>query len=304
MNSVRIAEILNFRKNLPPIVSLAHLYALSSSNTATEREIARLVQAGKMRRLDVFGRGRGGAAIGEGIVLTEDWERIVQDSTLDDDLKAKYLSTLRSHTTSSTVNASEFTNEEVSDLVAAGLMTSTSALASSVETLSRPGAFSIGTPSAATAGSVAATGTLAAVGGHNAVHARGGGGGGLPASARSTSKASGSLTFSLPSTGTYLRLVTEARTHLLQLLSKSSPKYKEASRDMVRERWDGGIPAEDDATRAKRARGEWRGVLPGQTKKWKTFYGMTFDWVLEECLGSGAAECFNTGSVGLGVRVA
>lgn len=303
MNSVRIAEVLQFRRRLPPVVSKAHLHALSASNTATEREVARLVQAGTVRKVNVLGRGRGGAAIGEGLVLVEDWVRLVQnDSSLEQDLQTKYIDLLRNQTSSSTVPATAFTNAEIPLLMAAGLLTSTSALASSSDTLSRPGAFSLGTPTVATAGSAAATGTLAAVGGNGAVHARGGGGGGLPASARIQPRDLGSLTFSLPSTGIYLRLLTEARAHLGQLLSRSSPKYRESSRDMLRERWDGGIPADDAATRAKRARGEWSGVLPGKTKKWKTFYGMKFDWILEECLGSGTVECFNTGSVGLGIR--
>jgi len=68
---------------------------------------------------------------------------------------------------------------------------------------------------------------------------------------------------------------------------------------MLRERWNGGIPLDDMQSRAKRARGEWNGVLAGKTKKWKQFYGMEFEWVLEECLGSGAVECFRTRSVGL-----
>lgn len=304
MNSTRIAEVLNFRRNLPPIISIAHVHALSTSATATEREVARLVQAGTLRRMTVLGRGKGGAAVGEGLVLVADWEKLVRDNmSLDAPVKEKYLALLREHPTSATVSATAFAGEEASDLVSAGFLTSTSALAAGAELFSRPGAFSLGTASSiGTAGTSAATGTLAAIGGSEAIHTSGGGGGGLPAYSRSHSKVIGNLTFSLPSIGTYLRLLTEARTHLLQLLAKSSPKYKEATRGMLRERWDGGIGAEDPATRAKRARGEWVGVLPGKTKKWKTFYGMEFAWILEECLGTGAVECFETGSVGLGVR--
>lgn len=304
MNSVRIAEILNFRKRLPPIVSLAHLLALSASTTSTEREIAQLVQAGRMRRMMVLGRGKGGAAVGDGLVLASDWERIVnQDDSLGQDLKDKYISLLSRHPTSPSISASELVGTEASQLVSAGFLTSTSALSTSSEVLSRPGAFSLGTSSSvATAGSSAATGSLAAVGGQDAIHSRGGGGGGLAGNSRSQTKVTADLTFALPYTGAHLKLLTEARTHFLQLLSKSSPKYKEAARDMLRERWDGGIPTDDPASRAKRARGEWIGILPGKTKKWKSFYGMEFAWVLEECLGSGSVECFETGSVGLGVR--
>lgn len=73
--------------------------------------------------------------------------------------------------------------------------------------------------------------------------------------------------------------------------------------DALRDRWDGGIPGSDEQTKAKKARKEFTGVLPGRTKKWKQFYGLRFEWILEECVGAGLVECFDTGSVGLGVRV-
>lgn len=301
MNSTRIAEVLNFRKNLPSIVSLAHLHAVSKSSTATERELARLIQAGVVRKINILGRGRGGAAIGEGLVLTEDWKSLATNTaTLEDAVKEKYIRLLGEHPTSSTIDASFFEGTEASDLMAAGLLTSTSALANNEQLFSRPGAFSLGTPSSVATS--AATGTLAVVGGEAAVHDRGGGGRGLHPASRTSQKVTGELTFSLPATGAYLRILSEARSHFLSLLSKSSPRYKEATKDILRERWDGGIPSEDSATKAKRARGEWTGVLPGKTKKWKAFYGLDFTWILEECLGSGVVECFNTGSVGLGIR--
>jgi hypothetical protein len=42
--------------------------------------------------------------------------------------------------------------------------------------------------------------------------------------------------------------------------------------------------------------------MPAKTKKWKDLYGLNFDWVVEECLGAGLIELFETRSVGLGVR--
>lgn len=69
------------------------------------------------------------------------------------------------------------------------------------------------------------------------------------------------------------------------------------------ERWDGGVAGTDDATRAAKARGEFKGILPGRTKRWKQFHGLECRWVLEECLGAGLVECFKTGSVGVGVRM-
>ncbi|KAG9690969.1 hypothetical protein KCU95_g12989, partial [Aureobasidium melanogenum] len=306
MNSTRIAEVLNFQKNMPPIVSIAHLHAVSTSTTATERQLATLIHSGTVKKINIPGRGKGGFAIGEGVILVEDWiNTIQQHSALSQQLKQKYAKVLEGNTSSYTVPASLFQPEEVQELIAAGFMTSTSVL--SGDLFSLPGqASSPGSSSLANSWSTAATGTLAATGGASAVHLNGGGGKGLnltPSTPKSPSQQPQTLTFSLPYTGAYLRLVTEARTHLFSLLTKSSPKYKESTREMLRERWDGGIPLEDAQSRAKRARGEWNGVLPGKTKKWKAFYGARFEWILEECLGSGGVECFRTGSVGLGVRV-
>jgi len=143
--------------------------------------------------------------------------------------------------------------------------------------------------------SKAASGSLAAVGGEGAVHAAGGSGGGFQ-----SLPGTGDFTLALPSTGPFLKMLTSARAHLVSLLTKS--KFKEAPLDFLRERWDGGIAADDAATTSKKSRGEFIGVLPGRTKKWKQFYGLSFEWVLEECVGAGMVEVFETRSVGRGVR--
>lgn len=105
---------------------------------------------------------------------------------------------------------------------------------------------------------------------------------------------------SLPNTGPYLRLLSAARSHLLTLLKQS--KYHEAPLTLLRDRWDGAVESNRSFSVAKRVRGEFSGVLPGRTKKWKEFNGMSFRWILEEALGSGLIELFDTGSVGPGVR--
>lgn len=306
MNSTRTAEVLNFRLNMPPIVSIAHLHAVSASTTTTERELASLVERGIVKKVNILGRGKGGKAIGEGIVLIEDWVRLVQSHNgLDQALKEKYATMLEDNVSSYTITTSAFTQDEASELINAGFLTATSALSSDSSIYVRPGAPNLsGTSALAASGSTAPTGTLAATGGPSAIHTHGGGGRGLPVPSSTTNTPTPlqTLTFSLPNTGSYLRLVTESRLHLISLLAKSN-RYKESTRDMLRERWDGGIPLDDAQSRAKRARGEWSGVLPGKTKKWKAFYGMRFEWVLEECLGAGTVECFDTGSVGVGVRV-
>lgn len=90
MNGQRTAEVLNYRINLPPVVSVAHVHALSRSPTVTEREIAELTRAGVMRKVVVPGRGVGGAAVGEGLVLVSEWEKLVRaHPDLGDAMKGK-----------------------------------------------------------------------------------------------------------------------------------------------------------------------------------------------------------------------
>lgn len=111
---------------------------------------------------------------------------------------------------------------------------------------------------------------------------------------------SATLFLSLPNTGTYLRLLGAGRAHLLALLRRS--RCGEAPLSLLRERWDGAVETDKSFHLAKRARGEFAGILPGKTKKWKDMYGMQFRWVLEEALGAGLVEIFETGSVGPGIR--
>lgn len=295
MNSTKIAEVLNYRAALPPVVTLAHVHALSNSPTKIEREIAELAQAGIIRKVAVPNRGVGAAAIGDGIVLVSEWERLVQShSDLSQEVKFKYISLLRNNPTSTTISGINFTPAEASALTTAGFLTTATATTSRSDIFARPGAASLGTlASLSTAGSKNASGSLAAVGGSEALTSISGGSG--PRS-RSTIR----YNFSLPNTGPHLRLLVAARTHVLNLLKKST--YREAPMNTLHERWDGGIAADDEQSQAKKARGEFIGVLPGRTKKWKQFYGLRFEWVLEECVGAGLLELFETGSVGKGVR--
>lgn len=88
MNSTRIAEVLNYRRNLPPFVTIAHIDALSTSSTRVEREIAELAQAGILRRITIPHRGVGAAAVGDGIASVREWHNIVHSHEgLTEDLK-------------------------------------------------------------------------------------------------------------------------------------------------------------------------------------------------------------------------
>lgn len=108
------------------------------------------------------------------------------------------------------------------------------------------------------------------------------------------------MTFALPGTGIYLKLLVAARQHLLLLLKGISPRHREATLGILREKWEGNTP-NDPVNRLKRERGEWGGVLPGKTKRWKELYGMRFECVLAECVGAGLVELFDT-PVGMAVR--
>jgi len=80
-NSTHIAEILNFRKSLPPTVTVAHVRALLPSPTATEKEIAELGSKGTLRRIFIPGRGIGRSFVGEGLALSKDINKILRSST-------------------------------------------------------------------------------------------------------------------------------------------------------------------------------------------------------------------------------
>ena len=79
-NSTRTAEILNFRKSLAPMLTVAHIHALCPSPTGTERELSELTKKGTIRRLNIPGRGSGGSSIGEGVCFTEDFKRLVNQT--------------------------------------------------------------------------------------------------------------------------------------------------------------------------------------------------------------------------------
>lgn len=295
MNSTRISEVLNYRISIPPFITIAHIDALSTSSTKTEREIAELCKAGILRRVTIPRRAVGAAALGDGIASVKEWKALVQaNDGLSQDLKDKYMSVMDEHPTSTTIPGTCFTSVELSDLVSVGFLTSSFAPISSSSLFASPGATSLAYVS--TSGSRHIAGSLEAVGGIGATqHIHGG-----TSLSSSRSSVTARYTFSLPSMGGHIKLLVDARNHLLSMLKKT--KFKEMPLDMLKEKWDGGIVAETVQSERKKLRGEFAGVLPGRTKKWKHFYGMRFEWILEECLGAGQIELFETGSVGRAAR--
>ncbi|KAL4801081.1 serine-threonine protein kinase 19-domain-containing protein [Aspergillus venezuelensis] len=284
MNSSRIAQTLNHRRLLPPLVSVAHVHTILDAPTNVEREIMELAMEGKIRRLIIPGRGNDAAGLGDCLISTEEWEIIVKQTKLDAKLKEKFIIVLRRIGNSCAIPASTFSHSEATVLFKAGLLVTSSALAkgtSSVPSL----------PTLVTAPAAPAASRTTSANPSNPPETP------TPSTPFQTT----TLYLSLPNTGPYLKLLGLARTHLLKLLRKSSSG--EAPLTLLRDRWDGAVESERSFSVAKRARGEFAGILPGQTSKWKNFYGMSFRWVLEECVGAGLVEVFETGSVGPGVRL-
>lgn len=291
MNSTRIAEVLNFRTSLPLIVTITHIQALLNSPTSVEREIAELVRGGALRKIMVGTRGK----MGEVLVLVRDLDEMIEKSTLKQAVKESFLKALKENPTAMKMPRSFLSVEDAKALIYTGFLTSSTPSWTTTDVYSRPGDGSRGTMTSIDSISRAASGSLAAVGGEGAIHSAGGTGGGIkPLSG------SGDFSLTLPYMGSYLKLLSSSQAHLTSLLSKS--KYRELPESLLRQRWEGGVATDDTVSAAKRSRGEFAGVLPGRTRKWKQFYGLSFDWVLGECVGAGQLEVFDTGSIGRGVR--
>ncbi|KAI1266803.1 hypothetical protein F5Y18DRAFT_380454 [Xylariaceae sp. FL1019] len=297
MSSTRIAQLLNYRRNLPPIVSVTHIQALLSSPSTVEREVAELVRQGTLRRITVPKRGW----MGEVVCLDDEYRGLLEgEKGLSEGTKKAMLEFLEASEAGKLgekdieelLRAGYITQHHTGGMVAYGDMSGTmntyarpqdKSSLTSLETVSRHAAGSFGT-----------------VGGQGAVH-NAGGSGGRSGSGR-VMAAGTEYRVAAPGAGSYLKLVSGAVEHLVSLLGKS--KFKEAPETMLKERWDGGIASgEEGHAAAKRLRGEFHGVLPAQTRKWRQFYGLSFEWVLQEAVAAGFVEVFLTGSVGRGVRV-
>ena len=215
----------------------------------------------------------------------------------------KFVPCFKANPLATTIPRGELTALEMTSLMRAGFLTSSQQPSQSTNVFSGSDMLSSRTMSSIASISKSASGSMAAIGGEGAIHEAGGSGKGIGiqrSSSQALTPSRPDLQLALPNTGPYLQLLTGARSHLMALICKS--RFKETPLYLLKERWDGGISADDPAAKAKRYRGEFTGVLPARTRKWKQFYGLSFDWVLAECLGAGLIELFETGSVGRGVR--
>ena len=87
MNSTRTAEVLRFQRQMPPLVTAAHVHALRDEPTRVAREMGRLVEEGTLRRVAVRGRGFGSASLGECVVLTREWVARVREEEWSEEIK-------------------------------------------------------------------------------------------------------------------------------------------------------------------------------------------------------------------------
>ena len=294
MNSVRIAEVLNCQKDLPLVVTLAHVHALISASSKTERQISSLMTNGLLRKIKVNGRGNDISGTGELLITTKDLHHLLQTSGIAPDISAAFLDVLQRNPRVTSLPSNQLPASQTAALSRAGFLVSLSASAS--RNLSFSGSSIVATPSISRAHS----GTFAAVGGDSAFENLGGTGAAKRYGERTQTMPAGEMALSVPNLGPYLRLLNAGRSHLIDLLGKA--KYKEAPLYLLRERWDGAVDNDGSVSSAKKIRGEFSEVMPSRTKKWKKLNGLNFDWVVEECLGAGLIELFETRSVGLGVR--
>ena len=295
MNSVRIAEVLNFRRTLPPIVTVAHIQALLNAPTKVERELAELVNGIVIRKIVVPGRG----ILGEAVVLVKDLEEMITASSgLTEEVKSEYIALLRKNPSTLKLARSKLPQESAKQLFQAGFLTSATPSWTPADIYSSKGDGLRGTLTSMSSIQRAAAGPTipqrSDVGG--AFHAAGG----VAGYASRSSTEGGDFNISVPNIGSYLKLLKASRSRLISLLSRS--KFRQAPESVLQERWNGGIHGDDTASSAKIVRGEFAGILPGRTTKWKQLYGVTFEWALEECVGAGMVEVFNTRSVGRGIR--
>ncbi|KAF5562923.1 hypothetical protein FPHYL_5432 [Fusarium phyllophilum] len=270
-HSTRTAEILNYRATTAPLVTVGHLNAILSSPGKVERELAELAINGIVRRVRVERRGGGG----EALIEMTDYNEMLGKASLHEETRKSFRAFLKENPTTQILYKGALENTQADELVRAGFLTSS--------TPSTPeSTLDIRPENRTTLTSIHhvsrfASGTASAVGGHNAIHLAGGGGG-APTLTRSSSTPSG-LRISVPGHGRHLKLATATVDWVRDSLRRT--RWGEGPESWLKERFEGG-------------------GLYGP--RWKELWGVEWPWVLGEAVGLGVVEVFETGSVGRGVR--
>lgn len=270
-HSTRTADLLNYRVSVPPIVTVGHLNAMLSAPSRVEREVAELLGKGVVRRVRVERR----AALGEALIDSRALEDMVSRAQLAEDTKQRFVAFLRGDCRAQTVPRGTLSDGQADELVRAGFLTSSTQAVPGSTLRTRPEDRTTLTSIRHIAQS--GSGTVSAVGGPNAIH-QAGGGGGAP-SLTLTSADDRGLRLAVPGHGRYLKLAEGVVSWIRDGLGRT--KWGEAPEDWLRERFEGG-------------------GLYGT--RWKEFWGVEWEWALGQAVGSGVVEIFDTGSVGKGVR--
>lgn len=267
--STRTSELLNYRASVPPIVTTGHLNAVLDSPTRVEREIVELVSKGILRKFRVERRG----GIGHALIEASDLETMVKKANLSPETEKLFLRFLREDPSAQTVPKRLLSVSQADELVRAGFLIS--AMQARPESTLHVRPEDRTTLTSIQHVSQFASGTVSAVGGRNAIHLSGGGGG----KGRSDHQDAFGYRLAVPGHGRYLKLAEEAVDWLREALAKT--KWGEGPEVWLRERFTGG---------------ELYGT------RWKDFWGVEWEWLLGEAVGLGIVEAFDTSSVGKGIR--
>ncbi|KAF4984173.1 hypothetical protein FZEAL_571 [Fusarium zealandicum] len=270
-NSTRTAEVLNHRAATAPLVTVGHLNAILRSPGKVERELAELTARGAVRRVRVERRG----GMGEALIETADLEEMLDRARLTEETKQKIETFLKENPTTQTLSKGVLDSSQADELVRAGFLTSSTPSAPEGTLDMRPEDRT--TLTSIQHVSRFASGTVSAVGGRNAIHLAGGGGG-APTLTHSSFSPS-NLRIAIPGHGRHLKLASGAVDWVREALGRT--RWGEGPESWLKERFEGG-------------------GLYGP--RWKEFWGVEWTWVLGEAVGLGVVEVFETGSVGRGVR--
>ncbi|KAF4963005.1 hypothetical protein FSARC_8950 [Fusarium sarcochroum] len=270
-NSTRTTEVLNYRATTAPLVTVGHLNAILLSPGKVERELAELTAKGVVRRVRVERRGGGG----EALIEMSDYEDMLRRASLSEETKDRFRAFLKENPTTQILYKGVLGSRQADELVRAGFLTSSTPSAPESTLDIRPEDRT--TLTSIHHVSQFASGSVSAVGGRNAIHLAGGGGG-APTLTHSSSTPSG-LRIAVPGHGRHLKLASAAVDWVREALRRT--RWGEGPETWLKERFEGG-------------------GLYGP--RWKEFWGVEWTWVLGEAVGLGVVEVFETGSVGRGVR--
>ncbi len=113
LKSTRVAEILNYRATLPPIVTPGHLNAVLNSPTKVEREIVELLNKGVLRKARVERRGVAGEALIEMQGLEDMLRR--SSSSVQEATRTAFLAFLKTNPTAQALSRETLIDEQIDD---------------------------------------------------------------------------------------------------------------------------------------------------------------------------------------------